>query len=319
MNHGLILLLAALLITGASGAESTSMRGPVSGYVFNSESGSVRPVLGMPGSSTLGEPLPSGTAIGRASISTEQNFAIVSIGESRTPAVLNLGDPLGEPVTIQGLAPGDYSVALSPAGKAAALLEAESGTIHIVERIASAPGVAAPIRVPGASHPSRIAISDDGARLLVVTRDGDSDVLTLLDNGGNVLSSTRLGEVAAAEFLFDSYDALVADRGRRELLLTGAAGIRLLLDSSVLVEPVAVAASRHNRRAVVADAKSQAVVSVGLNGEAVLVTACPCEVSGLQRFQGNAVFLLTSASSKPMWVFDGDAASPRVVFVPVME
>lgn len=319
MNHGLILLLAALLITGASGAESTSMRGPVSGYVFNSESGSVRPVLGMPGSSTLGEPLPSGTAIGRASISTEQNFAIVSIGESRTPAVLNLGDPLGEPVTIQGLAPGDYSVALSPAGKAAALLEAESGTIHIVERIASAPGVAAPIRVPGASYPSRIAISDDGARLLVVTRDGDSDVLTLLDNGGNVLSSTRLGEVAAAEFLFDSYDALVADRGRRELLLTGAAGIRLLLDSSVLVEPVAVAASRHNRRAVVADAKSQAVVSVGLNGEAVLVTACPCEVSGLQRFQGNAVFLLTSASSKPMWVFDGDAASPRVVFVPVME
>ncbi|MEB2362288.1 MAG: hypothetical protein HUU41_00010 [Bryobacteraceae bacterium] len=319
MNHGLIFLLAAALINGAAGAESAAMRGPVSGYVFDSESGSVRPVLGMPGSSTVGDPLPSETAIGRATISTEQDFAIVLAGESRTPAVLNLGDPLGKPVMIQGLAPGDYSIALSPSGKAVALLEAESGAIHIVERIASAPGADAAIRVPGASSPSRLAISDDGARLLVVTRDGDSDVLTLLDNGGNVLSSTRLGDVAAAEFLFDSHDALVADRARRELLLAGAAGIRLLLDSSVLVEPVAVAASRHNRRAVVADAKSQAVVSVGLDGEGVLVTACPCEISGLQRFQGDAVFLLTSTSSKPMWVFDGDATSPRVVFVPVAE
>jgi len=38
----------------------------------------------------------------------------------------------------------------------------------------------------------------------------------------------------------------------------------------------------------------------------------------LSRLNGNAVFLLNAFSNNdPLWLFDGDSATPRVVFVPV--
>ena len=72
----LVLLAAA----GCAG-ENSQLSGPVSGYVFDGARREVRPILGIPGASTIGEALDFGFAVSAAYVAPRQDAALVTAAD----------------------------------------------------------------------------------------------------------------------------------------------------------------------------------------------------------------------------------------------
>ena len=82
--------------------------------------------------------------------------------------------------------------------------------------------------------------------------------------------------------------------------------------------PVALALSRDNRHAFVANAQSGVVVKLDLQEKtAVERISCGCAPAVLDRLGVDDVFRLTATSERPMWVLDAAGKKSRAVFVPV--
>ena len=45
---------------------------------------------------------------------------------------------------------------------------------------------------------------------------------------------------------------------------------------------------------------------------------CHCAATVLAPLSGNAVFRLTQRTDQPLWILDGDAGAPRMVFIPAV-
>ena len=72
--------LATLLLPALLGAEDSSQRqllnAPVLGYVLDASRGSVRPIWGIPGASTLGPPIEFGVVLRRVEVSARRDYAL---------------------------------------------------------------------------------------------------------------------------------------------------------------------------------------------------------------------------------------------------
>src|SRR5712692_8145017 len=75
---GSVGMLATLLLAlaGANAQTPPRVKGPVLGYVWDQGSSGLRPILGIPGSSTLGPLLDLGVSIRLAEISPAQDYAL---------------------------------------------------------------------------------------------------------------------------------------------------------------------------------------------------------------------------------------------------
>jgi hypothetical protein len=78
----------------------------------------------------------------------------------------------------------------------------------------------------------------------------------------------------------------------------------------------ALAISRDNRRAFAADPARHAVLILPLDGGPDSTVECGCAPVDLDPLAGNAVFRVTGAAGRRIWLLDADAAEPRFVFVP---
>ena len=81
-------------------------------------------------------------------------------------------------------------------------------------------------------------------------------------------------------------------------------------------ESHALSVSRDQRRVYVANGGSAEIVAIDLSNGVTARYACPCSPSAVRRLNGTAVFRLTEPSDGPLWLFDGDLAQPRIMFVP---
>ena len=68
------LIAGPLLLCG----QQSQITGPVSGYIFDSAARGLRPVLGMPGASLLGDPLDFGLPLTSVSVAPRQDAALVT-------------------------------------------------------------------------------------------------------------------------------------------------------------------------------------------------------------------------------------------------
>jgi hypothetical protein len=299
-----------------------SLGGPTLGFILDNPSNGIRPILGLPGASHFGELLGGGLMIRSFAASPRQGYILATTGEDRAPVLIREAGSELSIRTPEGMAAGVDRLVLSPRGTAAALYYRDANRVSVISGL---PAQAAPAGEFDLSvlrgAPGPMAVSDDGKMLLIASAGADSGVLYLASNGEAPRPVWNLRNVAAVEFIGLTDNALVADGEENRLYLFrevgGSLQVSLLADEKDgIASPRAVAASEDGRRAIVASDLSRSVVVIDLDGGPPRALTCSCTPVALNRLQGNAVFQLTEYSSEPMWVLDGDAAEPRLVFVP---
>lgn len=315
----LIPLLATLLLAPA-GAKSQTLppiQGPVLGYLWDQQLSGIRPIFGIPGSSTLGPVLDLGVVIRGAEISQAQDYALAVDASGRLLLVdLQAASLSARTIETTPLRPPDR-IFLSPTGASAALYYREAASVQVVKGLPAAPSLGSPLDLSSLPNLlTALAISDSGDVLLAAIPEG----LYALAAGGTppVLVSPTTS-ISATSFLDNSHDAVVAARSRNEVLwirdVAGAAAQVLLAgERDGIADPIAIAGSKDRRRVFIGSNGGVAILELG-GGPPVLLP-CDCSPSGLYRLAGDSVFRLNDPSSGPMFLLDASSREPRVLFIP---
>src|SRR5947209_2943880 len=200
--------IAGLLVAGFAQAQQGQIDGPISGYVFDKPARALKPVLGIPGASVLGNPVQFNFPIAAAYVAPHQDAAIV-LGADRVVHVFKLNAGAASEVAVNGISLTPDSVAFSPSGTAAALNA--GGRVQLVTGLPDSPAPAGTVDARGSQegalsvrpHPHRsmaaevMAVSDDGTILLVAS-DGLVRSLPSSGGGSTVLESAGAALVAFA-------------------------------------------------------------------------------------------------------------------------
>src|SRR5262245_21747804 len=118
--------------------DSTRVAGPVSGTIFDRNSSSLRPMLGVPGASYLGSGLMGG--LDAASVSPDGSFAL-AVSEGRLQWISGLRDLAAVSVAVDGGIDGADRLAWSADGAFAAAYSSGSGRIQLLRDASRAPAV----------------------------------------------------------------------------------------------------------------------------------------------------------------------------------
>ncbi len=305
---------------GQAYGQAPQMRGSLSGFVFDPEARGLRPLLGSPGAATIGEPLPAGVDLRHAAVSADGDYALAIAGDGRgLLAILQLSGttsvrPLGAAASA-----GD-ALGLSPLGSYAVLYQRAAQSLQVVKGLPGAPGLAQRLDVAHLGGPLSAFAIDDRGTVLAAAPAGDTSQIYVFEKDGAAHLISTVHHAADLAFI-NGLDAVVADdRDHKVYLLRFVTGVTATLplagEAQGLASPLAVAVSRDQRRVYVANGGSAEIVAINLSDGVAARYACPCSPSAMRRLSGAAVFRLTEPSDGPLWLFDGDLAQPRIVFVP---
>jgi hypothetical protein len=322
--------------------DSAAIGAPVMGFVFDSAGHALRPVLGIPGASLLGEALDIGATLSAASISPRQDYALAltdgdqqvrlvrfprgsSSSQTQASACVTRAERLCRRVAFQvqaidGIPAAPDRVLLSPAGSSAAFYYASAALVQVLTGLPDAPVFDHAVDVSSvAGLPAPAAISDDGQLLLTANPAADAGGLLLFTGAAGSAALPVAGSAAAIAFRAGSDDALVATEDDRIWLarsVSGQPAYQILLDrdsgfsSAVAVE---FAASGSRIYAVSADG---GIVGLDVGGGTPALLSCQCKATGLIRLNGGTAFRLNDPSGSAVYLLDAGGAQERVVFVP---
>jgi hypothetical protein len=298
------------------------------GYLFDSSMLALRPLRGVPGASSMGNPMPLDFTPEWIEISPSNDFALSREADSGRILIIDLRTPAPATQAPAALTAGAERAFFSPLGKATALYYRETMQVRIVTGLPGDAEQKASIdlrSVPGVL--TAMAVSDDGGTLVIAASQGDTGSLFVAGPGEDVRLIGPLGRASSIAFLSGSQDILVADAARSEILRI--ASVKSSPEWTVLAtrrdgldQPVAVTASRDNQTAFAVSSADRKVALLALNGGSVEFMDCPCTPTGLHTLASGSVFRLTGASSSPIYVLDAQPLnnSPqnqaRILFVP---
>ena len=293
--------------------------GPVLGFSVDRSAG-IRPILGIAGAATLGQPVISDTGLEGVTLAPARDYALALLASGREVVLVkNLRATAG--ASVLDVAPGPARIAISPSGDAAVLFYDETARVQVLSGLPESPAVLWSLDLSGLSgSPAALAVSDGGGAVLVAPAGEPASVwLATPDVGQRFLYS--VAGSPSLTFLVGSLDAAIADgTAGAVVLVRDPAGQPQVTQIGGQAEgvshPVAIAAAQDNTRIFVANAQPAGVVSLNLTGEDPAMQPCACTPTGLERMAGGAAFRLNEAGGGPIWVLDTSGARMRVVFVP---
>lgn len=296
------------------------IRGPMLGWVWDSRQESIRPVLGITGSSVLGKGIDLGAAVKHASISGSQEFAIYVAGDNRAAMLVDLR-PVDTPSrALEGIAEGAVKTVLSPRGEAALFLYEDPKMIRVVRGLPSEPVLAReidlsveglPVDPADEAHPVRWAVSDDGD--LVALGYPERKQVMLIDEQSNRIVLPQELVAQSLNFLEKSRNLLIAARDGVHLVHGAPANIEF---QKVWETAASVAAAWEGGRILLVDPAIESVVEVNVGDGSLRVAQCPCSPTAIVRMSGRGVFRLNEVSADPLWLLEIQESGLRTVFVP---
>jgi hypothetical protein len=343
-------------VTGAaysqSIAQQPSITRPILTFVLDS-SHQLRPLLGIPGSAAIGASVNLGFDITQAAMPPNHDYILAATSQSSWPALLrvqgnsvintsaqSLLNPLKQPdarcasvddpdflkgrkaicrPTAAAADPGTIdSIALSPAGSAAALLNRAAGRVYVFGNLSQAPTLLQIFNIADAGSVSTLGISDDGKSLLVGTSTGDTGSVFLVtpDTPARLLGSMR--HPSSVAFLHNSVNAVIADDMGNTIYAWSNGQIFILAGANDGISaPIGIAVSNDNQKTFVGNAQTGTVTTIGSDGTLGTSRPCNCNLTGVYSTNTDSVFRLTDFSGGPILLFDASGASPRMIFVPV--
>ena len=295
-------------------AQQNQIAGPVSGYVFDQAARGLRPILGIPGASLVGEPMDFGFQVAAAYVAPSQDAAFVA-GADGTFHLFRIGTGGTAEQVVNGLGAAPQRVVFSPSGKAAALFGA--GSVQIVGGLPDSPAITGAFDVSAAGAPDSLAVSDDGALLLLAS--GTS--VELFSAGGDLGPLTATAGPAITAFARASHDAAILDPTGAGLVLfrdlTGASTSQVVAPPYDAVQSAtALAFAADGKRLLIASASLQSVTSFDPATGDRSAIACNCAPTSL--VQVGSLFRLNELNRDPLWLLDARADAPSIVFVPAV-
>ena len=314
MSHRWLAALAcfAPLVFGQQG----KVQGPVAGYVFDGPAHALRPVLGIPGASLLGDPVDLGMSMTAAAVSQAQD-AVLAVAADGSLHAFQLSAGVASEVAVNGFSVSPERIVFSPSGSAAAVYG--GGRIQVLTGVGTNPhagsifDISALLALPGNRGHSTLAgsfaVSDDGVYVLVASGSGVQVF------GGGSPRQVATGRGLAVAFARGNHDAVAAGTGVVLIQdVGGAANTQSLAAEGALSAAVGVAFSADNSKLYVASAAARGVTGFDLGAGTSQTFTCDCTPAGIQAM-GN-VYRLNEVSADPLWLLDTSAVGPRIVFVP---
>jgi hypothetical protein len=311
-------ILASFAGCLAAQAPSAAMRGSITGFIFDPAVHGLRPILGMPGASTLGDPMGTGVALDQAAVSFNGDYAL-AVSDTRALVLIRQLSGASSIKPLGADAQPVDSIQLSPLGRAALLFRRDAATLQVVTGLPDAPVFGPLLELsPLGGAATAMAVNDSGVVAVAIGKDPSR--IWIFNEAGQFHLVSRIGHVSAITFVRGS-DAIVADDIDHKVYMlpsVNALSFTLVLagESAGIKGPVALIASKDQTRVYVLNSGSSDIVAINLSDESTTRYTCPCTPTALARLGGTAVFRLTEPSDGPMWLFDGDLPEPRIVFVP---
>jgi len=293
-------------------AQQSQIAGPVSGYVFDSAARGLRPILGIPGASLLGNPVNFGFEVSSVSIAPRQDAAFVTAVDGSFHLFrIQSGTPAE--MTLNGITGAPQRVVFSPAGTAAALYS--NGSIQLVSGLPDTPAIAASLDAQAFGIPDSLALSDDGTVVLLASGNsvelfgGAADLGQLVGTAGSALAAFAPG----------GHDAAVVDRTGTGIMLfhdlTGATSSQSLGAADSTIQSASdVAFSGDGKLLLLANPTGQSVAAFDIVAGGRNAIACSCTPSTLVRM--GDLFRLNDIGTDPLWLLDTRPQTASVTFVP---
>lgn len=286
------------------------------GYLFDASSRSIRPIVGIPGSSSLGAPLALPISIDKIAILSDQQHAIVGSPVDTDALVLDLKELRTLP--INGASSSSITeIRTSPGGSVAGLFYAAAKRIVIVGGLPDTPVVRATIDISFVKDPlRRFAIADDATALLDFSSD-EQDTLYSWSVSAGPRYVSRASRISDMTFLGD--DAVYLDAGNQQALLIRnvreQVAPAVIADSGDgLSDPVAVFVSARSE-IYIGDSEGGILV-LDSTGHLLRRTRCNCAITTMTPL-AKAALRLTDRIDHPIYVLDGSDAD-RIVFIPAL-
>jgi hypothetical protein len=331
-------------------AQQPSIARPIMTFVLDS-SHQLRPLLGIPGSAAVGTPVDLGLDITQAAMPPNHDYILAATSQSSWPALLRVNgnsvintsaqsllNPLKQPdsrcassvddpdflkgrkavcrPTAAAIDPGTIdSIALSPSGSAAALLNGAAGRVYVFGNLPHAPTLLQVFDIANTGSISSFGISDDGKNLIF----GNSTGALFLSTPN--IPPRLLGTIihpSSIVFLHNSANALIGDDMGNTIYAWSNGQIFILAGpNDGIAAPIGIAVSNDNQRTFVGNAQTGTVTTISSDGAPGTSRPCNCNLTGVYSTNTDSVFRLTDFSGGPILLFDASGASPRMIFVPV--
>jgi hypothetical protein len=332
-SRSLWILAFGCLAAAALCAQQGSVAGPLSGYIFDPGTHTLRTIRGVPGAALVGDAVDFGFGLASAYVSPSLDSALV-VAADRSLHLFRLNSSSVAERTVEGLS-GTVQraalierVAFSPSGSALALHT--GGTVQVFTGLPDSPVLAgtlefraevtepqaASFRGPRRMNSGSLAVSDDGAYVLLA----DSNSVRLLGIAGVNRTLTDAGAGALVAFAAHGHDAAVAGAADDGLVLfrdvAGASERRVPAPGKELAIPAGLAFSLDGRQLFLANSGARSVTAFDLAAGDRSVIACDCAPSAL--IPMGSVFRLNELGTEPIWLLDAGTTGPRIVFVPAV-
>jgi len=316
--------VASLVLVGLLGGslhgQSSAVNGPILGFIPDERVTAIRPIIGIPGASTLADGFQLEMAVRGLVISPKQDYAIAARSEDGQAIVIDLRSEAPRISAMTGAQAGADIMSISPSGSVAAVYGNESKTLQLIGHLPEAPQL---VHEFNASHiagrGTSLAVSDDASVALVRFVDDDSVSLWVLDSAG-ASWPVAVDQPSAFAFFPNTTDVIVGDNPTQSVFLIvdirgAATQVPLTSTADAMNALTAVSVSQDGRRVFVADADGNVAV-VDIQTRRSILLSCQCRPTGLYRLRGTSVFRLNEVSREPMMVLDASGDEPRIVVIP---
>ena len=299
---------------GTAQAVAAVPSGPQLGYAWYAQDETLRPILGVPGSSQFGESVVPAGAYLTAASSSPAGVALLIASDHQ---VYKMTLPTGAPYQIGTTAAAGSVIRFSPTGASALLFVPGGTSATVVTGIAGTPQVK---QVTAAAAILDVAVSDAGS-VAAVVQAGHGATVSLLSGGGKQIGTVNGS--GGVSFAGASEDLVVADSAANTLTLVKAASTTAtpvqIPTANLLKAPVALGASLSGKYVAVANSGESSVVRVDLTGATVAQRVlCPVQPTLVAQLSGNGVFRFNEINGAPVWVSDVTVTSPSMLFIPAL-
>ena len=319
VRRGMLAASVFLLSIATGHAQSASLTGPSLGFLWNDSDSSMRPLHGIVGNATVGDPVDLGITLSDA-IALDGLHFLASAADNPTLQLINM-EALPPSITaIPGALASPTLAAGSRDGKTVALYYAE---LHLVLVVGGVPSNARVIRnvdlVSLSARLSRMAVTNDGAFILYVISEEDRDAIYgwTADRGSHFLTDAQsVGALAISP----NGDAIVADSSANEVFTIvdprNAAVRQPLADASSGISGPSGLVVTEGQRIYVSNSSTDTVLSFDPQGVLLGSQPCSCELAGVFPLKPS-VYRLSARADETVYLLDAAPSGDRVVFVPM--
>ena len=288
---------------------------PVVGLLQNKTE--VRGILGVAGSSTIGEPIlfPLGTT--GVYLAPAQRWALVRQLSGLGFMTFNGIHPSAV-TSISGAVSTPDMIAFSPTGRAAVLVSNATGLLQVLTGLDGTPQVAmqAGISDLAGAGIQAAAVSDDGSLPVVLTGDGR---IYLASAGASSKLIFQTGVPAGLSFLPNQPALAIADGNAATVsVMDGLANLpfpRVVVSGpSLSGDHIFMQGSSDGKSVVMAAGGATTAYRIDLTDRSVRPLDVPAGVSQLERLGGSDVFLFSANPGEAAWLLLADSVSLKTGF-----